>query len=169
MEDVEPTERVVFLQPWKKAGRQRLYVKDPSGTQVGHLDLISGDIHCEDSAWRDILNQLLPHYLRGNAPAVAQKDLSAEAKRGVRRFLDSLLGRPSPPLRRPLVVGRHWQNYGRHRLYVDRLDEGGTKTNLGWYDLDDQRCKCEQPGDLGLVAFCGARFKALSRKDPPGP
>ena len=165
---VEPDETVVFLHPWKKAGRHRLYVKDSEGYEVGHLDLVARQIECKEPVWRDVLERLLPHYGDGGKTQPSEESASSEPRGIARRVLGSLLGRPTPspalPLQ-PLIVGRYWHNSGKHRLYVDRLDESGAKTSMGWYGLDDQYCHSDDPTVRGVIAFCGSRFKSFSKPD----
>ena len=162
---VEPHETVVFLHPWKKGGRNRLYVKNCEGREIGHLDLATSAIECKDPASRDVLDRLLPHYSDSGPDGESEKRDTGEPWGIARRVLGSLIGRPTAPPAQPLVVGRYWHNSGRHRLYVDRVDETGAKTRLGWFGLDDQYCHSESAEQRGVIAFCGSRFKSFARPD----
>ena len=163
---VEPDETVVFLHPWKKAGQHRLYVKDSEGYELGHLDLVARRIECKEPVWRDVLERLLPHYSDSGTPGESKESPPSEPRGLARRVLGSLIGRPTtaPPVQ-PLIVGRYWHNSGKHRLYIDRLEESGIKTSLGWYGLDDQYCHSDDAECRGVIAFCGSRFKSFIRPD----
>ena len=162
---VEPGETVVFLHPWKKAGRNRLYAKDREGCELGYLDLVTNAIECKDPAWRDVLVRLLSHYTDSGTDGESKRRDTGEPRGIARRVLGSLIGRSTAPPVQPLVVGRYWHNSGRHRLYVDRVDETGTKTSLGWFGLDDQYCHSDDPELRGVIAFCGSQFKSFARPD----
>ncbi len=154
-----PTETVVFLHPWPKVGQSRLYAKDVDGKELGYLDLVTGRLESSPAPWHEILQQLLPHYLQGEAAIIAGKELTPKTIRGIRAFLDAVLGRPSRTQQtQPLIVGRFWANYGKRRLYVDRVD--GARTQVGWYDLATNYVSAN--GDAkDLVAFCGGRFQSF--------
>lgn len=58
-----PDEAVFFVQRWSKHGHRRLYVKADDGSDLGFLDLRTGQVYASAEAWRPVLARLLPHYL----------------------------------------------------------------------------------------------------------
>lgn len=162
----EPSELVVYLVPWKKSGRHRLYVRSNDGADVGYLDLVSGHCSSPSAAWEAILAQLLPHYLKGDTPGMRREDLSAEAQGVIRRFLDSLRGRvaQSRPSERPIIACYRWKRHGKDRLYLSRLAPGGDKVELGSFDLDNGMLRANGPGVSATVGYCGRRFQELEQQ-----
>ena len=152
-----PPEPIVFLTPWRKYGKSRIYVKDEEGSDGGYLDLVSGEVSSDSSTAASVLSWLLPHYLDGDG------DLD-EAELGViRRFLKKK-SRKKRRSAEPIVVGYRWQNHGRSRLYVSRIDAEGTKVDLGWYDLKEQRVHEEAAGLAPIVRYCGERYESVDSR-----
>jgi hypothetical protein len=166
----EPTELVVYLVPWKKAGKHRLYVRSNDGADVGYLDLVTGHCSSPSAEWEAILAQLLPHYLRGDTPGMKREDLSDEAQGVIRRFLDSLRGRAavSRPPERPIIACYRWKKHGKDRLYLSRLVPGrDDKIELGSFDLDSGMLRPNGPGVAGTLGYCGQRFMQLEQQRLP--
>lgn len=155
-----PDEMVVFLQPWAKYGKRRLYVKASDGSEIGHLDLASGEVHTPRESWQPTLARLLPHYVADKAGGQAEK-LSAEARSAFRRFLDRVLGRHPQPVP-PLMAAYRWRNYGKERLYLHRIEAGGVKREVGWVDMMDGSVRASDPSAKPILTFCRDRFRSVT-------
>lgn len=164
-----PSDLVVYLVPWKKAGRHRLYVRSSDGSDVGYLDLVTGHCSSPSPEWEAILAQLLPHYLKGDTPGMQREDLSEETQGVIRRFLDSLRGQRASarPQERPIIACYRWKRHGHDRLYLSRLEPGGVKTELGSFDLDSGLLRANGPGVAGTLGYCGERFRQLEQQRLP--
>lgn len=147
-----PSEPIVFLEVWKRKGRHRLYATDGDGRALGHLDLISGEVASSDVTAAQRLAQILPHYLG----ATKEVELAPGAQGPFGRFLDKLLRRPTRHDDQVLLVAYHWRRYGKNRLYVSRLEPGGVRVELGWFDLEARR-----PSNVDaarILGYCGHRY-----------
>jgi hypothetical protein len=163
VETEAPAETLVFLEPWHKFSHHRLYVKDGDGVELGHLDLASGNVTVTDPDSGGMLARLLPHYAY---PGDVSENLSEEAQRGLKRFLKSIIGRKMDPPQQALIAAYHWRGHGKNRLYLSRLQPGGNKTELGWFDLDGRRPS--NPNAAPLLSYCGQRFLATARTPQDG-
>ena len=147
-----PSEPIVFLEEWRRHGHRRLYAKDGDGRELGHLDLISGEVTSTDAAAEQLLAQILPHYLgAGN-----EVELSPSGEGAFSRFLDRLLRRPTKRNEQTLIVAYHWRRYGKNRLYLSRLESAGLKVDLGWFDLDAKRSSNSEAEPI--LGYCGHRY-----------
>lgn len=156
----EPKEIVVFLYPWSNYGKRRLYVKAVDGSEIGYLNLATGEVHAAEDSWNPLLAQLLPHYVADKAGAQTE-ELSGAARGVFRRFLDAMLGRQqhekqAPP---PLLAAYRWKNYGKERLYVKHLNVG-VMQDLGWVDLKSDRLQADAPGATPILVYCRNRILA---------
>ncbi len=151
-EAVPPDEPVVFLTPWFKYGKRRLYVRDEEGADGGYLDLVSGDVVGTSAAAESVLRRMLVHYAE-----VDDGEMSADDRGAICRFLDSFRLKPSAPAEVPLqlVVGQLWRGRGMQRLYVHRLTFTDEKVELGFYDLNDGLAICGNRADEPVVRYCG--------------
>lgn len=154
-----PEELVVFLQPWVKHGQRRLYVKADDGSDVGFLNLVTGEVHASAEAWKPVLAQLLPHYVMEGAGTIRAEQLSGAARGVFRRFLDAMIGRAERAPQRPLLAAYHWKNYGKDRLYLHRFDPTGEKQELGWFDLESGGARSRDPKARPILGYCGERFR----------
>ena len=163
----EPPELVVYLVPWKKARKHRLYVKSNDGADVGYLDLVTGHCSSPSAEWEAILVQLLPHYLRGDTPGMRREDLSEDEQGIIRRFLDSLRGQRAKerPAERPIIACYRWTKHGKDLLYLSRLLPGASKkVDLGSFDLDTGMLRPLGPGVAGTLGYCGQRFQQIEQQ-----
>ena len=156
-----PDEAVFFLQRWSKYGRRRLYVKADDGSEIGCLDLNTGAVSAVDEAWRPVLARLLPHFVSGVAAPPYAEDLSGEARGALQRFIDAILGRRRQPTAKPIVAGVRWTNYGKDRLYVNRIESDGTKTELGWTDVSSAGATQPSGANAALLCYCRDKHRAL--------
>lgn len=142
-----PPEPVVFLTPVMQTGERLLYVTDELGVEGGFLDLGNAQIRPSSPKAEPILEALLPHYLADRSQAPKQK-------RRKRRT-------PAPV--GPLVVGYHWvgEEGGPGRLFVHRRDPEGHITDLGSFDLADQKVLSPSPQEAETVHYCGLRYLAV--------
>lgn len=160
-EGYQPSEAVFFLQPWSKYGHRRLYVKADDGSEIGRLDLNTGDVSASDAAWRPILARLLPHFVSGVAASPYAEDLSGEARGAFQRFIDTILGRRRQPAAKPIVAAVRWTKYGKDRLYVNRIESDGRKTELGWTDIIASADRRPSGPNGPLLCYCRDRYRAL--------
>ncbi|MDP8902092.1 MAG: NERD domain-containing protein [Actinomycetota bacterium] len=159
-----PIELLVYLQPWCKHGRRRLYAKASDGSEVGFLDLMSGEVRAEGEEWQPILAQLLPHYVTDGDGMARVEPISGEARGALRRFVAAVLGRTDSEPARTILVGYHWTNYGKDRLYLHRIEGGGVKQELGWFDRERGIGGTTDPKAAAVVAYCGDRFRTVVRR-----
>lgn len=154
---------VLFLQPWSRQGHKRLYVKSSDGAEVGHLDLVTGEVQSVED-WRPVLAQLLPHYASDAPIGLQAVSLSPAAKGVLRRFIDAVRGRPDPAPLPVIFAGYHWKNYGKDRLYLHKVEAGGSKLDLGWFDLASGVAHSGSPESAGVLTYCGQRFRDTARQ-----
>lgn len=159
-----PAEMVLYLERWNKYGHRRLYVKTSDGSAAGHLDVGSGEVHPSSDQWRPVLAQLLPHYVTATATGGQAEALTTEARGVLRRFVDAVRRRPDQKPREAILVGFHWRNYGKDRLYVNRIGHAGTKEELGWYDLASETAKPADPRFASLIEYCGDQFRSVAAR-----
>jgi hypothetical protein len=159
---IPPAEPIVYLEPWNRYGKRRLYVKDEFGTQGGHLDLVDGSLVTELPVAEPVLRQLLPHYVSGEMGGGSDDGISEQDLGAIRRFLQRFVGSQErrTPVREELevVVGNVWRNHGKQRLYVHRLAPGVAKVQLGWFDLKEQRVHADVPGTEPEIRYCGQQY-----------
>lgn len=164
VEPVKPADAVVYLQAWKKAGRHRLYEKADDGTQIGYLDVLSGEVHASTSADEPLLARLLPHYARSNGRYLGG-EMTEEARGVMRRFLDAVLRRSDePPVVAPIIVGSPWRGHGKNRLYVHRIDSSNEKVTLGWHDLESVDHRVDVADMAGVIVYCGSRYNDVTAR-----
>jgi len=156
-----PNELVLFLQPWAKHGRRRLYVKTSDGSEAGYLDLVTGEVHASADSFRPVLAQLLPHYVTEEATGLQAEALSRGAGGVFRRFVDAVLRRKDPEPAHAIVVGYHWRNFGKDRLYLHRIQPTGSKEEIGWFDLSGGGTHSTEPGSVAILEYCGTRFRDI--------
>jgi hypothetical protein len=158
-----PSELVVFLDTWRKSGRHRLYVKGVEGQEIGYLDLLSGAVHAGSPEGEPLLGRLLPHFVKGDTPGIAASAMTGDARGVLRRFLDSMLGRPATQSnRQPILAAYRWRGHGKNRLYLHRIDGTGTKTELGWVDVEHGHFSNDRPDAQPLLAYCGQQYRSFS-------
>ncbi len=147
---IPPDEPIVYLTYWGK--KPRYYLHDEDGVQGGFLDLVNGVPVGDSPVAEQVARQLLPHVAQGES-GLDDTDL-----KGLRRILAALKGKQAPAAI-PLVVGMTWNKFGRNRMYVSRLGSDGSRSELGWYDFEDDRVY-----DAGVheaaVRYCGQRYVA---------
>lgn len=160
-----PPELLVYLFPWRKYGKHRLYVRSNDGHDVGYLDLVSGQVSSPSAEWEHVLLQILPHYVFGDSPH--SQDLSAEAQGVLRRILEVFRRRTAEVDRgRPILACYRWRKHGKDRLYLNRLEPGGTKSEMGFFDLDTGMVKGMGAGSTSVLGYCGQRFQQLELGSP---
>jgi len=158
-----PPEMVVYLERWNRHGHRRLYAKAIDGSGVGYLDVTTGEVHPSADRWQPVLAQLLPHYVAAETTSALQVEkLTGEARGVLRRFVDAVRGRTNPERPQPIVVGSHWRNYGKDRLYVHRIESTGIKCDLGWYDLANGSLTSNDPTSAVIVEYCGSQYRKVA-------
>jgi hypothetical protein len=157
-EETPPPEPVVFLSPWFKFGKRRIYVRDELGIDGGYLDLQTASVVGTSKSAESVLRQLLPAFAEGQST----DELTDTDRGAIRKFLSSLRGNSRRnPEGIALVVGYAWRNHGMRRLYVHRLDPSGAKVELGWFDIDDGLACAVVQGSEPVIRFCGRRYRDL--------
>jgi len=120
----------LFVEPWARSGRRRLYVNDQAGDSLGFKDLVSGDITVSVQEHADVVRGVLC-----NAhPGGLSLNRSALPKTPVRLPGGRLLGHLGN-LWCSYLIGQHWRRAGKDRLYVTHavMDQGIFE--LGHVDL----------------------------------
>jgi hypothetical protein len=130
------------------------------GSEIGYLNLTTGEVHASEDSWNPVLARLLPHYVADKAGAQTE-ELSGAARGMFRRFLDAMLGRQqhekqAPP---PMLAAYRWRNYGKERLYLKHLN-AGVMQDLGWVDLKGDRLQADAPGATPILVYCRSRILA---------
>lgn len=155
-----PEEALFFLQRWSKHGHSRLYVKADDGSELGFLNLVTGDVSVDDE-WRTVLARLLPHFIMEPVAAVSQEELSKEATGVFRRLLDAVLGRERQRSSKAILAAVRWRNYGKDRLYLHRVEATGSRVEVGWIDLKDGSTRSAIPGGTEILSYCADRFRMV--------
>lgn len=159
----EPAESVVFLRPWRKHGKYRMYVKRGDGNDMGCLDLLTGKVQADRHEDEVVLQQLLPHYLKGDMPGTGAEDVNAEERGVMTRLLNAFLGKKPRRPEQPVITCSLWQKHDMKRLYVHRIEPGGEKVELGWVDPSDDRHHAADAAARSVLGFCSRRFREIEK------
>jgi hypothetical protein len=134
----------LYVQPWSRAGRHRLYVKDESGRSLGYKDTVAGTIAVTesdmDTAVRGVLMHATAKGLGLRADALPKVPMSMPGGR--------LLG----VMTRTWVafhVGYRWRRGAVDRLYGWRADPTEGVAELGFVDLTTGRTHPRTTEPLG--------------------
>ncbi|SER60878.1 Nuclease-related domain-containing protein [Pedococcus cremeus] len=120
----------LYVQPWSRAGRHRLYVNDESGRNLGYKDTVAGTIAVTEPDMDSAVRGVLMH------ATVRSLDLRADALPKVPMALPG--GRLLGVMTRTWVafhVGYRWRRGSFDRLYGWRADPTDGVAELGYVDL----------------------------------
>ena len=120
----------LFVEPWTKAGRRRLYVRDDHGVALGWKDAVSGQVAVTHAPADAVVRALLEHAEVGrlNLDRATMPKVPFAMPGG--RAL-GLVGR----LWTAFHVGYHWRRGGADRLYGQLWDHLDGRHELGYVDL----------------------------------
>ncbi|GAA1904803.1 nuclease-related domain-containing protein [Lapillicoccus jejuensis] len=120
----------LFVEPWTRSGRQRLYVHDDQGTALGWKDTVSGQVAVTHAPADGVVRALLEHAELGrlhlDRASLPKIPLALPGGRAM-----GVLGR----LWTTFHVGYHWRRGGADRLYGELWGHHVGHHRLGYVDL----------------------------------
>lgn len=158
----------LFVEPWARGGRQRLYVNDHHGRGLGYKDIGSGAVAVTEPGAEPVVRWLL------EGASAARLDLAAAARPRVPMGMTG--GRVIGLVVRQWMtfhVGFHWRRGGLDRLYGSRVDSTRGLQELGYVDLatgaphplgEDALGQDLSP-PRGYLERLGAAYAASRRRD----
>jgi hypothetical protein len=162
----ECSDRVLVVPRWARHGRERLYAETPGGTDLGYLDVQTGEWHCDDPTNLTLLQRVVTDYLDSQPTNPASAESPSDAV-----VVDVPIEEPVPlsmPAetavegRNLVLVLRRWARYGQERLYA--ATPGGT--DLGYLDVKTGEWHCVDPADLPLLQRAVADYRDSRPKNP---
>jgi hypothetical protein len=160
--------RVYYLRPWKKGGHNRLYLRDPSGTNMGWTDVNSGAMQIECTGDDAKFAEALLAAADPTGVKLAPGDLP---KLATRLWGGRLLSRIAR-LHMAVLVGQEWRRYDKHRLYGTLIDPEVSTFNLGYVDLKARTVHPSVDGPVGKDRAPAQRYLEillLRYPQPPVP
>lgn len=140
----ERATRLMYVTPWKTAGRHRLYLKTDAGEQLGYRDVMAGTVHLEPSADHPFAHTVLA--------AATPTGLELDPRRIPKVKLDMPAGRLLSVMGKlwvSAVVGQVWRGKGQERLYCTIANPKDGVIKLGYVDLATGWIKADTAGDVG--------------------
>jgi len=134
----------LYVQPWSRAGRHRLYVNDEPGRSLGYKDTVAGTIAVTEPDMDAVVRGVLTH------ATASELGLRAEAMPKVP--IDVPGGRLLSAVTRTWMsfhVGYRWRKGTADRLYGWRVDPTAGVADLGYVDLTTGRIHPRQKEPLG--------------------
>lgn len=147
-----------YLQPWSKAGRRRLYLKDEGGETLAYKDLATGVVAVTDDTVDEHVRQLLENASAasvGLTKATVPK-IAVDVPGG--RLLSSLTR-----TWRTFHIGHRWRKGALDRLYCIRADPREGVDELGFVDLTDGTLHPVHDKPLGPDLAAPRRYLELHR------
>lgn len=136
--------RLMYVTPWKKSGKHRLYLRTDMGEQLGYRDVNAASVHLEPSAdhpfARMVLTSTTPTGLVIDPKSIPKVKLEMPAGR-----LLAVMGK----LWVSAVVGQVWRRNGKKLLFGTLANPKDGVIKLGYVDLETGWIKPESAGDLG--------------------
>lgn len=120
----------LYVQPWSRAGRHRLYINDESGQSLGYKDTLAGSIAVTEPHMDAAVRGVLAH--------ATARDLGLRAEALPKIPIDVPGGRLLSVVTRTWVsfhIGYHWRRGTADRLYGWRADPTEGVAELGYVDL----------------------------------
>lgn len=120
----------LYVQPWARAGRHRLYVSDETGLSLGYKDTVSGTIAITEPARDAVVRGILAHATATSLAihAEALPKIPIEVRGG--RLLGAMTR-----IWMTFHVGYRWRKASADRLYGWRADPNLGAVELGHVDL----------------------------------
>jgi hypothetical protein len=120
----------LYVEPWSRSGRRRLYLNDENGDTLGFKDLVADEINVTVSEQEKVVRGVLANAHAGGLSL----SRSALPKIPVRLPGGRLLGHLGK-LWCSFLIGHHWRRGAKDRLYVTHavMDQG--IFDLGYVDL----------------------------------
>lgn len=120
----------LFVEPWSRSGRRRLYLNDEHANSLAFKDLATTEITVQDQAQEKVARAVLAHAHPGGLALALDELPRIPVDLPVGRLLGALGG-----LWRSYLVGQHWRGAGKNRLYVTHALPGQGIFDLGHIDL----------------------------------
>lgn len=158
--------RIYYLRPWKKAGHNRLYLRDQHGTSIGWTDVNTGAQSIDCSG---VDAQFAAALLAAADPTGVKLAPGELPKLATQLWGGRLLSRIAR-LHMSVLVGQEWRNYGKHRLYGTLIDPEVSTFNLGYIDLKAETLHPSGTGPIGKDRGSAERYLGfLWHRLPPSP
>lgn len=120
----------LFVEPWNRSGRRRLYLNDERGTTLAFKDLATGEITVQEEPQARTAQAVLAHAHPGGLGLALDELPRIPVDLPAGRLLGALGG-----LWRSFLVGQHWRGGGKDRLYVTHALPSQGIFDLGHIDL----------------------------------
>jgi hypothetical protein len=158
--------RIYFLRPWRRAGHNRLYLRDQSGTSLGWTDVNTGAQSIDCSG---VDAQFAAALLAAADPTGVKLAPGELPKLATQLWGGRLLSRIAR-LHMSVLVGQEWRNYGKHRLYGTLIDPEVSTYHLGYIDLKAETLHPSGTGAIGKDRGSAERYLGfLWHRLPPAP
>ncbi|MGZ4639140.1 MAG: nuclease-related domain-containing protein [Actinomycetes bacterium] len=172
----EKSNDFVYLEPWSKAGRRRVYLNDASGRTLGHRDLVAGTVNVVATPSAAGLptgsRRADQHPAADLAPDVVSRLLGHVDETGIHLRPDDVprvavrlpggrLLAATTALSRQFVIGYRWRRGAADRLYVTWASRDWVH-DVGFVDLRDVRLHPAQDAPFSSGASSPARILELA-------
>lgn len=158
--------RIYYLRPWRKAGHNRLYLRDQAGSSLGWADVNTGAVKIDCSG---VDAQFAEVLLAAADPTGVKLDPGELPKLATQLWGGRLLSKIAR-LHMSVLVGQEWRNYGKHRLYGTLIDPEVSTFQLGYIDLKDRTLHPSGTGPIGKDRGSADRYLGfLWKRMPPAP
>lgn len=120
----------LYVTPWSRAGRHRLYVSGPDGQSYGYKDTVTGSVAVTEPRMDEVLRGVLGRATATSLGLSAQDIPKVPTELPGARVLGRLGG-----LWMTFLVGHRWRKGAKDRLYGWRLNPTDGLAELGFVDL----------------------------------
>ena len=154
----------LFVEPWARAGRRRLYLNDEHGLTLGYKDLATDEVTTENEESAELARAVLQRAHPAGLGLVLDElpRISIDIPAG--RLLGTL-GR----LWRSFLIAQHWRGHGKDRLYVTHALPSQGIFDLGHIDLRNRTLHPSSTQPLAKDLRTPQRYLELTLERYPRP
>jgi len=162
----EKAQNFYYLRPWRRAGHNRLYLRNSDGLTLGWTDVNTGarSVDCTGSEAK------LAEALLTAADPTGMKLTASDLPKVATRLRGGRLLSKIALMHMSVLVGQEWRRYDKHRLYGTLIDPSATSWELGYVDLKTRTSHPSSEGNLSDTRGPAKRYlDYLLVKMPPDP